>query len=199
MTANALSHPTLVLNKSWVPIHTTPVRSALCLLFKGSALAVQPDSYEVHSFESWADLQVEPDEPHVKTVQLRIRIPEIITLTNYNRVPLQSASFSRRNLFKRDRNTCQYCGVQPGTAELTIDHVLPRSRGGKTSWTNCALACAKCNARKANRTPIQASMRLRCEPKAPRRRPTMGIPVGQVRQSWEKFVSDLYWDVELGS
>ena len=197
MTTCVLSQPTLVLNKSWVAIDTTPVRDALRLLCKGAAIAVQPDTYEVHGFESWADLHVAASEPHIKTVQLRIRVPEVIALTGYDRVPAQSVTFSRRNLFKRDRNTCQYCGVQPGTSGLTIDHVLPRSRGGVSTWANCVLACVSCNRRKADRTPREAHMQLRCEPAVPRWRPTMGLPVGRVRQSWEKFVSDLYWDVRL--
>lgn len=188
MTACLLSQPTLVLNQSWVAIDTTPVRNALCLLFKGTALAVQPDTYEVHCFDSWSDLRVGPHEPQVQTVRFGIRIPEVITLTRYNRVPLKSVSFSRRNLFRRDEHTCQYCGVQPGVGDLTIDHVLPRSRGGKTSWTNCVLACSACNIRKANRTPSQARMTLRCRPGPPKRRPAMGVPTGQIRDSWAKFV-----------
>ena len=197
MTTCVLSQPTLVLNKSWVAIDTTPVREALRLIFKGAAFAVQPDTYEVHGFGSWMDLGVAPGEPHVKTVRLQIRVPEVITLAGYDRVPAQSVTFSRRNLFKRDRNTCQYCGVQPGTAELTIDHVLPRSRGGVSSWENCVLACVRCNRRKADRTPREVGLQLAIEPGVPRWRPTMGVPVGRVRQSWEKFVSDLYWDVRL--
>jgi 5-methylcytosine-specific restriction endonuclease McrA len=192
-----LSQPTLVLNKSWVAIDTTSVREALRLLWKGAALAVLPETYEVHGFESWADLATEPDEPHVRTVHLRIRVPEVIALTSYDRVPTQGVVFSRRNLFKRDRNTCQYCGVRPGTSELTIDHIMPRSRGGKSSWTNCVLACVPCNRRKANRTPAEARLRLRCDPKPPKWRPTMRIPIGRVRRSWEKFVTDLYWDTRI--
>ncbi len=197
MTTCVLSQPTLVLNKSWVAIDTTPVREALRLLCKGAALAVRPDTYEVHGFEAWIDLAVPPDEPHVKTVHLRIRVPEVIALKNYDRVPAHAVTFSRRNLFKRDKNTCQYCGVRPGTAELTIDHVLPRSRGGQSTWVNCVLACVTCNRRKADRTPHEAGLTLRRVPAQPKWRPTLGIPTSRVRQSWGKFVSDLYWDVRL--
>ncbi|MHC4514540.1 MAG: HNH endonuclease [Planctomycetota bacterium] len=84
-----------------------------------------------------------------------------------------------------------------GTAELTIDHLLPRCRGGVSTWENCVLACVMCNRRKADRTPQQAGLRLRRLPVAPRWRPILGIPIGRVRQSWEKFVGEQYWDVLL--
>ena len=130
---SVLSQPTLVLNESWTAIHTVTVRRALRLVFNGSAKAVNPDSYEAHTFETWASLAVPLDEPAIRTVRLRIKVPEIILLTNYDGLPTLAAVFSRRNLFRRDHNTCQYCGTKPGTSELSIDHVLPRSRGG---WLN---------------------------------------------------------------
>ena len=197
MTTCVLSQPALVLNRSWVAIDTTSVREALRLLCKGAAMAVSPETYEVHHFDSWTDLVVEPDEPHIRTVRLKIRVPEVIALTGYDRIPTQSVAFSRRNLFKRDKNTCQYCGRKPGTAGLTIDHVMPRSRGGRSTWKNCVLACVACNRRKADRMLHEAGMYLLSEPVTPKWRPTLNVPVGRVRQSWEKFVSDLYWDVEL--
>ncbi len=197
MSTHVLSQPTLVLNRSWVAIDTTSVMDALRLLVKGAALAVRTDTYEAHGFDSWADLAVEPHEPHVRTVRLRIRVPEVITLTRYDGVPFHSVTFTRRNLFKRDRNTCQYCGVQPGTQDLTIDHVIPRSRGGMSTWENCVLACVGCNRRKADRTVGESGLHLRCKPEAPQWRPMLGLPIAKVRQSWEKFVSDNYWNVRL--
>ena len=197
MTTSVLLQPTLVLNKSWVAIDTTSVLGALRLLCKGAALAIRPDTYEVHGFDSWADLAVQPDEPHVKTVRLRIRVPEVIALTRYDGVPSYSMPFTRRNLYRRDHNTCQYCLARPGTAELTVDHVLPRSRGGLSTWANCVLACVPCNRHKADCTPHEAGLRLHGQPQAPRWRPILRIPVGKVRQSWEKFVGEQYWDVLL--
>ena len=197
MTSSVLLQPTLVLNRSWVAIDTTSVLSALRLLFKGSAVAVRPDNYEAHGFEAWADLAVEPDEPHIRTARLRIRVPEVIALTRYDKVPRRSVAFTRRNLFERDRRMCQYCGCRPGTSELTIDHVMPRSRGGRSTWCNCVLACVPCNRRKADRTPAEARMRLRAEPVAPVWRPTFSLPIARVRQSWQKFISDKYWDARL--
>jgi 5-methylcytosine-specific restriction endonuclease McrA len=112
-------------------------------------------------------------------------------------MPNPAAVFSRRNLFRRDHNQCQYCGLRPGTAELSIDHVFPRSRGGKSSWENCVLACMDCNRRKRDRTPEEAGMRMLKRPEKPRWSPVLEVPVGRVRQSWERFVSEAYWNVKL--
>ncbi len=195
--ACVLSQPTLVLNKAWFAIATTPVRSALSLLYTGAAQAIRPDTYEVYPFESWADLAVPLDEPCVRTVKLRIKVPEVIVLTRYEGVPQMSMPFTRRNLFKRDMQTCQYCGARPGTHELTIDHVVPRSRGGVSSWDNCVLACVACNRRKGNRSPAAAGLCLAKQPVVPRWTQVLEISLGKVRQSWEKFVSERYWNAPL--
>lgn len=196
-TPSLLSQPALVLNRSWLAIHTIPVRHALRLMCTGAARAVQPETFETHGFESWAELALAHDEPCIKSVRLKIRVPEVIVLTHHDGVPEPSAVFNRRNLFRRDKNTCQYCGCRPGTSELSIDHVVPRAQGGRSSWKNCVLACTDCNHRKGGRTPYQAGMRLLSRPEKPRWTPFLEIPVGRVRQSWKRFVSERYWDARL--
>jgi 5-methylcytosine-specific restriction endonuclease McrA len=111
-------------------------------------------------------------------------------------MPVAAVTFSRRNVFKRDHNTCQYCGVQPGSEELTIDHVVPRAQGGVSSWTNCVLACMACNKHKADRTPEQAKMRLRKPPVRPAWKPLYAAHSVTIA-SWSKFISEAYWNVEL--
>lgn len=194
---SVLTQPALVLNESWAAIHTVTVRHALRLMFTGAAKAVAPQTYEVHGFDTWAELSVPPHEPCISTVRLRIKVPEVIVLTRYNGMPSPAAVFSRRNLFRRDHNQCQYCGIRPGTAELSIDHVFPRSRGGKSSWENCVLACMDCNRRKRDRTPEEAGLKLLKKPEKPRWSPVLEVPVGRVKQSWERFVSEAYWNVKL--
>lgn len=166
-------------------------------MFTGAAKAVAPKTFEVHGFETWMDLALEPGQPHVRTVSLRIPVPEVILLTRYSGVPNQRVTFTRRNLYRRDNSTCQYCGSRPGNQELSIDHVVPRSLGGKSSWENCALACLDCNRRKANRMPADAGMQLAKVPRAPRWTPAIEAPIARVRSSWEKFVSEAYWNIEL--
>ena len=197
MVTSVLSQPALVLNRSWVAIATTPVKHALGLVFTGAAKAIRPETYEMYDFGSWSDLAVENGEPYVTGVSVKIRVPEVILLTRYNGVPKQSVNFSRRNLYRRDEYRCQYCGSKPAQQELSIDHVLPRSRGGTSTWENCVLACMRCNRRKGSRLLHEAGLRLLKEPKKPNWTPTLEIPVGRLRQSWERFVSDRYWDVTL--
>jgi 5-methylcytosine-specific restriction endonuclease McrA len=197
MNSSVLSQQALVLNRSWAAIATTSVRHAMRLMFKGSARAIVPETYELHEFATWADLAVEPDEPCIRTVALRIKVPEVILLTSYAGIPNKSVTFTRRNLYRRDRNTCQYCGRRPGTSELSIDHVVPYSRGGRNTWENCVLACMKCNRKKGNRLPQEAGLKLLHEPRRPKWTPIVEIPVGRRRQSWEKFVSERYWNIAL--
>jgi 5-methylcytosine-specific restriction endonuclease McrA len=192
-----LNEATLVLNKSWIPIDFTTVREALRLIYSDAALAVLPDDYSVHDFKSWADLRVVAGEPHIRTVSLEIKVPEIIVLANYNGIPDRRIVLTRRNLFRRDNCTCQYCGGRLRSEDATIDHVLPRSRGGKSNWINCVIACVPCNARKADRLPLEVGMALRRRPFKPRWSTGVRIPLFRKKVSWDKFVSDAYWNVEL--
>ncbi len=192
-----LNEQTLVLNRHWVPIGTTSVRTAICLLYRETARAVSPDDYSVHDWGSWARLRVADEEPCIRTVSLRLKIPEVVLLTRYDSFPKHRVTFSRRNIFRRDRYTCQYCGAKPPVDELSIDHVVPRSRGGITSWTNCALSCLRCNRRKGSRTADEAGMRLLQPPGEPAWTPCLTIPLGKRKTSWQQFISREYWNVEL--
>jgi len=192
-----LNEPSLVLNRSWFPIGTTSVREAICLVFREAAKALDPTDFSVHDFDSWASLAVARDEPCIHTVRLSIRIPEIIILTQYDAIPARQVAFSRRNIYKRDHYQCQYCGSRPPLVDLTVDHIVPRSVGGRSTWENCVLACLRCNRRKANRTLQEAGMRLQRPPLEPHWSPCIAIPLAKRRASWEQFVSEKYWNVEL--
>jgi 5-methylcytosine-specific restriction endonuclease McrA len=192
-----LNDPSLVLNRGWFPIGTTTVREAICLIYREAAKALDPQDCSMHDFDSWASLRVARDEPCIRTVRLSIRIPEVIILTRYDAVPNLRVPFSRRNIYKRDRYRCQYCGARPAVAELTVDHVVPRAMGGRSTWENCVLACLRCNRRKANRTLNESGLHLQVRPGEPRWSPCISIPLAKRRASWEQFVSEKYWNVEL--
>ena len=153
MTSSVLERPTLVLNRNWQPVAVSTVSRSLIKVWNGSARIVDPTSFQLYSWADWAQLRPADGDPVIRTQWLSLRVPEVITLTRYDRLPIKIVAFSRRNVFKRDGYTCQYCGCRPGSEELTIDHVVPRSRNGLSSWTNCVLACIDCNTRKANRWP----------------------------------------------
>ena len=193
---SALSQPVLVLNRNWQAINVVNVARALLLLWNETAQAVDPGNYQTYDWSDWTALRPDDDELAVNAVSLRICVPEVITLTKYDRLPTGDVALSRRNIHRRDKFTCQYCGTQPGGEELTIDHVLPRSRGGETTWTNCVLACLECNKRKADRTPAEARMKLMKRPTKPMWSPLYSLTSLPV-ESWRKFISEAYWQAEL--
>jgi len=196
MVSRVLSRPTLVLNRNWQPVGVAPVARSLVMVWNETARVVDPHDYQLYTWDDWAQLPTADDDLVVQTVNSRLRVPEVISLTEYDRVPTNTVAFSRRNLFKRDRFTCQYCGTQPGSSELTIDHVEPRAHGGETSWENCVLACVGCNTFKADRTPEQAGLKLLQKPVRPAWRPlyaSRGIRI----DSWARFISEAYWTTEL--
>jgi 5-methylcytosine-specific restriction endonuclease McrA len=195
MTA-ALSRPTLVLNRNWQPVRVASVARALVMLYSGTARAVDPDTFQMYTWDDWAALTPDDDEPFIRGVAFTMKAPEVITLTDFDKVPGSKVTFSRRNLFKRDRCTCQYCGAQPGPEELTIDHVVPRSRGGGSTWENCVLACVDCNRKKADRSLAEVGLRLKHTPKRPKWNPIFAHADARI-DSWRKFISEAYWDVTL--
>lgn len=197
---SVLDRSALVLNKAWTPIHLTSVREAISLVAKGAALIIEPETYQMHDLRTWNDISRARDRfesERIRSARLAIDPPEVILLNSYGGIGGRSVVFSRRNLFKRDRLTCQYCGVQPGAEALTIDHLIPRSRGGTSTWENCVLACIDCNKRKADRSPEQAGLRLRRIPRKPSWRMLAQVSPKERRESWEHFLSRAYWEVEL--
>ena len=196
MQSSVLERPTLVLNRNWQPVNVATVARSLTMLWNDSAQVVDPDDFRLYTWSDWARMKPRAGEPFLRTSRDQLRVPEVLTLKYYDRSRESVVTFSRRNLFKRDHVTCQYCGIKPGTAELTIDHVLPRAQGGLSTWENCVLACVSCNARKANRTPDQARMKLRKAPVRPAWKPlyaTHGLRI----ESWSRFLSEAYWNVTL--
>ena len=196
MVAKVLEHPTLVLNRNWQPVNVATVARALVLLWNESARVVDPADYRLYTWADWSELRPNEGERFIQAVRLQLRVPEVIVLAEYDRLPTAAVSFSRRNVFKRDHWACQYCGGQPGGEELTIDHVIPRSQGGTSTWENCVLACIGCNKRKADRTPHQAGMRLRKVPVRPTWKPIYARDSVRI-ESWSKFISETYWNVPL--
>ena len=160
MTIAVLDRPTLVLNRHWQPVNVATVARSLTMLWNESAHVVDPDDFRLYTWADWARLAPREGEPFIRTVAFRMRVPEVVTLTRYDRVRESTVTFSRRNLFKRDHSSCQYCGARPGSAELTIDHVIPRSRGGQTTWENVVAACSPCNLRKGGHMRASAMVML---------------------------------------
>lgn len=198
--AKVLERQVLVLNRNWVPIQTKTTKEAIGLVAKGNARIIEPDTFATHDLLSWNDVSKAKrivGDMVIRSTRLELIPPEVIQLTGYQGIGQRTVVFSRRNLFKRDRYTCQYCGAQPGTEELTIDHVIPRCQGGKSTWENSVLACVDCNAKKADRSPEKAGMKLRKIPAKPSWKTLVQVHPAERRQSWDQFLGEAYWEVEL--
>jgi 5-methylcytosine-specific restriction endonuclease McrA len=195
---SVLNTKVLVLNRSYLPVHITVVRRALSLLYQGIARAVD-EQYRTFDFESWADLAAHEDR--IGLVDRAIRTPRVILLQGYDRVPRRYVRFSRFNIYARDQNRCQYCGRQFSRSELNLDHVVPRSRGGTSTWENVVCSCHRCNRMKGGRTPAEAGIRLIRQPRRPQWTPFMTETFSLRRyKEWMPFLSAVdaaYWNTEL--
>ena len=188
--SNLLDRATLVLNRSWRPVHVTTVRRALCMVFRDAARIVCPERLATFTFSEWLEQPILDLEHAIRSPSVRVAAPEEVLLVHYDRVPCHEAPFTRRNLFLRDEFTCQYCGKKCNSDHLSVDHVLPRSRGGSTTWENCVLACVGCNARKADRTLKEAGFRLLRPPVRPRWTPYLNLRPSQRMESWSRFAPE---------
>lgn len=202
MIATRIPNRVLVLNRLWQAVNVCSVERALALLYMGHAHVVHENAegFSTFSFWEWCDFSSRHHgDDVVRTISIRIRIPRIILLLFFDRLPNKDVKLTRQNIFARDRNTCQYCGRRFDRKDLNIDHVIPRHRGGHTTWTNVVCSCLECNRRKANRTPEEAGMRLIREPRKPRWRPFLEISFTRtLDHSWRHFLDLAYWNVELG-
>jgi HNH endonuclease len=177
----------LVLNRSYLPIHITSVRRAFSLIYRGTALAVN-HRYETFDFEAWSRVNANGDEG-VGTPDGKILVPRVILLQGYDRVPRRHVRYSRVNIFARDNYTCQYCGGKPHRSKLNLDHVIPRSLGGRTTWENVVCSCIDCNRRKGGRTPTQARLRLIRRPVKPSWTPMLTHIGAKIRyEEWRPFL-----------
>lgn len=179
MSGTVLQSRVLLLNGStWEPLAVITVPRAINLLLAGKALVV------------------EQSDRFLRTVHDQFPVPSVIALRTYINVPRRKAHWSRKGVLVRDNFTCVYCGVKIGSiaqgkvisrSDLTIDHIVPRSRGGRDTWSNTACACAQCNHRKGDRLPHEAGLRLRWEPKTPRTS-YLVIALGTGPAVWKRYI-----------
>lgn len=219
MTAVMPHSRVLVLNKNWRAIRFASIKRAMNLLFathsdgkpKAEILDVE-QNYSLFTWEDWSRLKPRDGDDVIRTFNRAFKLPEIIRLTTCEELPRQRINYNRKAIFRRDNYTCQYCGAKPSHDELTIEHIVPRSRGGPTTWENTCLACFMCNSQKADKLPEEArkenwprekqkmwrgpSPMIRPHPSKPKTNVMKGDKV-KMKDSWSKFISDAYWNVEL--
>ena len=211
-SSSCLDGNVLLLNAHYVALRVVSVRRAFALLFKrdtsnrpvAEVVHIEDGRHLSYNFDDWAELsafkkEFEPAEHDwIRTVRFDLVVPRIVRVLTFSKLPRQDVKFNRRNIFARDRSTCQYCGKRFPTAELSLDHVVPRSQGGSTTWENVVCACFTCNVRKGGRTPDQAGLHLIRPPVKPRRNPVIHVRLSDNRYaSWKQFLDRAYWDVEL--
>ena len=201
-----LSCRVLVLNKHYMAVRVTNVKRAFTLLAKDLAEVIDCDHgyYANYDFSSWIEVSQAKSafEPHehdwIHTVHLSIAVPRVVRLLFYDRLPKQTVTLNRRNIFARDHNRCQYCGKKVPTSELSLDHIVPKSAGGTTTWENLVCACVKCNVKKGGRSPKEAGLKLITLPVKPKRSPLVHLSLNDGRcRSWKQFLDHAYWSVEL--
>lgn len=195
-----LNTKVLILNRSYLPIHVTSVRRAFALLYQGIARVVN-EQYQTFDFDRWSDLSVSVRDESVGLVNRVIRVPRVILLVGYDRVPKRQVRFSRYNIYARDKSTCQYCGRKLPRHELNLDHVTPRSRGGTSTWENVVCSCHECNRHKGGKSPQEAGMALLRKPYKPKWTPFMQETFNLSRyREWLPFLNTVdvsYWNTEL--
>jgi 5-methylcytosine-specific restriction endonuclease McrA len=194
-----LNSNVLVLNRLYQPVHVTTARRAFTLLAAGAARAMDRQ-FQLFDYPSWAALGAEHGDDVVRTPSRVLKVPRIIVLQAFDRIPRGRIRFSRYNIYARDNNTCQYCNRHFDRTSLNLDHVVPRSKGGRTTWENVVCSCIPCNLRKGCRTPEEAGMKVVKTPARPRWSPLFRLPRHVRFDEWKPFLDPVdasYWNTEL--
>jgi 5-methylcytosine-specific restriction endonuclease McrA len=191
-STSVLNSGVLVLNRLFQAIHVTSVRRAFCLIYKDEAKAVEPD-YSTHDWQRWTDFPVRSGDLAISTPGMQIRVPRVVLLTHLDRLPPHEVRFTRKNIYLRDRNRCQYCGRHFLRRDLNLDHVVPLSRGGRSTWENVVCCCLKCNARKGDRLPAEAGLRLLKKPMKAGWHPIIRFSYsGPAYEAWRNFLEPAF-------
>ena len=197
MSTTVLETNVLVLNRFYMAVRVINVRRAFTLLYRNCAEVIENEygQYASYDFDSWCELsqltclEKHEGEDYIQTANSELRVPRILRLTRFDRMPAQTLRFSRKNLFARDDHTCQYCGKSEPVHKLSLDHVIPRSYGGPTTWENIVCCCLRCNNRKGGRTPQEARMKLLTKPQKPLLNPVMVQSAEDPRyECWKTFL-----------
>jgi 5-methylcytosine-specific restriction endonuclease McrA len=198
----ALNTDVLVLNKNWSALRVISAAEALADLFVGRVEAIDTD-FQAYDFPTWRELsaykcEFEP-EPYcfVQTVTDAVLVPAVVRLMKFDKVRRPTVRMSRRNVYLRDNYTCQYTGKKLPASQLNLDHVVPTSRGGKTTWENVVCCSIEVNSKKGGRTPREAGLKLIREPKRPDPAQLLFVARRPRHDAWKHFVDAAYWNTEL--
>ena len=183
-----LNRPVLVLNKVWIPIRVVSAKRCLKLVFADKASIVNPDDYSVYDWESWQKIDSSEDDISIKTTSGSVKLPEVMVLLSYDKVFIRRLRLTKKNIYMRDECKCQYTGEYLHGKDADIDHIIPRSKGGKNTWENMVVCSRKINRQKADKTPDEAGLKLIRKPSKPRSEHLFIDPKIDIPVSWEKFI-----------
>lgn len=181
----------LVLNRAWIPIHVVDWKKAMSLIYQESAKALDLDlvSYE---YKDWLEFSKTPflaDLPKVSSIHYEVAVPEIIVLKYYDKLPRRDVKYSRQTLFELYGGVCFWCNTKFDRKDLTVDHVVPVSKGGKTSWENTVPSCKACNFKKGDKLISELGWKMKITPKKPRWiSPLSHVSKNIHRKSWSNFM-----------
>jgi len=184
----ALNDLVLILNKGWTPIRVRNVKTAIKLLFRKRACVVSPEDYQVFSWEKWLEQKIEDGEKYIQAVSCKIKVPEVIVLTEYQKIPIYDVRLTKKNIFLRDKWRCQYSGKVLSPKEADIDHIIPKSKGGKNTWGNLVTTSKKLNRKKGNKSLEEVGLKLLKKPSKPSHRSLLFDPRKKIPESWSKFL-----------
>jgi len=182
-----LRNPVLILNKAWIAIRIKDVQRAITLLCRDRACAVNPENYKLYNWEEWYNQEVNNGEEYIQSVRKKVKVPSIIILSKYDKIPKETPKLTKKNIFIRDGFKCSYTGQKVNSSNADIDHVLPKSRGGKTVWTNLVVSSKEINRKKGNKTPEEAGLKLLRKPSKPKHH-LLFINEEDMPESWKKFI-----------
>jgi len=184
-----LNKPVLILNKNWIPIRVKSVRKAFILASRERAAFIDPNDYSVILWDEWIKITPSEGELYIISTNANIKVPEVLILTHYGKLPIQKPKLTKRNIFIRDKYRCQYTGEKVNFKDGDIDHILPRSKNGKNSWNNLVVCSKALNRKKGDKTLKEAGLKLIRKPTVPRFNDLLIDPRMKIPESWRKFVS----------
>ena len=192
----------LILNRNYFAVQIADWQDVMSLLYREHAVVIDKD-YNTYNFDQWREISEMMEESpggFVHTETFKIKIPDVISLLKYDKVPHKQAKFNRKTLYSQYNNTCCYCNKKFHSKDINLDHVLPRCKGGKSEWKNVVVSCIKCNSKKNDMTPKEAGMTMHYQPYEPKWNPQKALVVNtglKIRESWQSFINKIYWNAEI--
>ncbi len=184
-----LQEPVLILNKNWFAIKIRNIIRAIKLVCRERAVFVDADDYSIYTWDEWLELPIKDTDDFIVSTSGNVKAPEVILLTYYKKIPEYTAKPTKKNIFTRDKYVCQYSGKKVNFKNADVDHITPKSRGGRNSWNNMVVCSKEINRKKDNRTPEEANLKLIRRPKQPNSKKLFIDPNIKIKESWSKFIS----------